>query len=107
MLPAEDVPEREPAQPVASVLGSTSLVLAAIVLMTALGSFGVVRAWFSKGRNAPAAPAPIQSTTTADAHVSQDVNVSRELDTPATAGRLSIVTDPPGARVAIDGRPRG
>jgi PEGA domain len=107
MMPADDVSERETARPVTSVLGSTSLVLAAIVLMTAIGSFGVVRAWFSKGRTAPATPATIQSTIAADAGVPQAADARREIDTPTTAGRLSIVTDPAGARVAVDGRPRG
>jgi len=76
-------------------LGSTSL-LAAVWLVTALGSFGAVRAWFPKARAAPAAAA-----------VPASVNVPRGIDAPSPAGRLSIVTDPADARVDVDGQPRG
>jgi hypothetical protein len=39
------------------------------------------------------------------AHVSQDFDFSRT--PPKPDGRLSVTTDPPGARVEIDGQPRG
>jgi hypothetical protein len=107
MVSAEDLPEREPAQPPTSVLGSTSLLIAAIVLMSAVGSFSAVRAWFPKVRTAPAGTAAVRPTTAAAARVPQGVNVPHEIETPKTTGRLSIVTDPAGARVAVDGRPRG
>lgn len=76
-------------------LGSTSL-LAAIWLVTALGSFGAVRAWLPKTRPVPAV-----------ATVPASVNVPRGIDAPSPAGRLSIVTDPADARVDVDGQPRG
>ena len=79
-------------------LGTASL-LAAIVLVTALGSFGAVRAWFPKARPVPPAPAA--------AAAAASVNVPRVIDRAPAAGQLSIVTDPPDARVEVDGRPRG
>jgi len=106
MAPADDLPGTESSSPATSVLRSTSL-LVAIVLMSAVGSFGAVRAWFPKARATPAVLATASATTTAAAHVPQGVDVRREMDRPATAGRLSIVTDPAGARVEVDGRPRG
>jgi hypothetical protein len=81
--------------------------LVAIVLMSAVGSFGAVRAWFPKVRTSPAAPAAGGAMTAAAARVTQGVDIRREIDKPTTAGRLSIVTDPAGARVEVDGRPRG
>jgi len=106
MAPADDLPGTESSPPATSVLRSTSL-LVAIVLMSAVGSFGAVRAWFPKARATPAVLATASATTTAAAHVPQGVDVRREMDRPTTAGRLSIVTDPAGARVEVDGRPRG
>ncbi|HMF94143.1 MAG TPA: PEGA domain-containing protein, partial [Vicinamibacterales bacterium] len=41
------------------------------------------------------------------APVARDVDLPRPIETPTAAGRLSIVTDPAGARVEVDGRPRG
>src|SRR5215831_8919185 len=108
MMPDDDLPGPEPARPATSMstLGSTSLLMAAIVLMCAAGSFGAVRAWFPKVRTAPTMPATVQ-TPAATANVAQNVEPRHEIDTLKTAGRLSIVTDPAGARVEIDGRPRG
>ena len=106
MLPDDDVQGREQSRPAASALGSTSLLMAAIVLASALGSFGAVRLWFPKARPAPA-PTVSVPTTTAAAHVAQAIDVQHDIDTRTPAGRLSIVTDPPGARVEVDGRPRG
>jgi hypothetical protein len=76
-------------------LGTASL-LAAIVLVTALGSFGAVRAWFPKAQPIPAVPVAAAS-----------VNVPHAIDRASAAGRLSIVTDPADAQVEVDGRPRG
>jgi len=91
-----DLPRPELERPAAtSTLGSTSL-LAAIILVTALGSFGAVRAWFPKARPVPAAPVAAAS-----------VIVPRAIDRAVAAGRLSIVTDPADAQVEVDGRPRG
>jgi hypothetical protein len=45
-------------------------------------------------------------TMAAAAHVSQYYEM-RAPEPAAALGRLSVVTDPPGARVAVDGRPRG
>jgi hypothetical protein len=83
--------------------------MAAIVLMSAIGSFGAVRAWYPKVRAAPAVPpsASVRPTNAAATSAQHDVDVRREIDAPATAGRLSIVTDPAGARVEVDGRSRG
>ncbi len=107
MLPNDDVPRRERARTATSALGSTTVLLAAIVLMSAAVSFGAVRTWFPQLRTtAPAAP-PTVRTPIADARVTHASDVRREIEKPTTAGRLSIVTDPPGARVEIDGRPRG
>ena len=46
----------------------------------------------------------VQLTATPGAQLSQDFDLSAGGQGP---GRLSVVTDPPGARVSIDGRPRG
>ena len=81
--------------------------MTAIVLMSAVGSFGAVRAWFPKVRTTPAMPATVHQTPAFAAPVAQKADVRREIDRPTTGGRLSIVTDPVGARVEIDGRPRG
>jgi hypothetical protein len=81
--------------------------MTAIVLVSAVASFGAVRAWFPNAQAAPAAPATARPTTDAAPRVARDVNLPREIETPTAAGRLSIVTDPAGARVEVDGRPRG
>jgi len=81
--------------------------MAVIVLMSAVGSFGAVRAWFPKVQTAPAFPSTLRPTGAAASAVPHDIDVPHVVDTPITAGRLSIVTDPPGARVEVDGRPRG
>src|SRR5947209_15077623 len=107
MAPADDLQGREPAQPATSALGSTSLLMAVIVLMSAAGSFGAVRAWFPKIRTAPAVAPTVLSATPVTARAAHDADVHRAVETSPTAGRLSIVTDPPGARVEVDGRPRG
>jgi eukaryotic-like serine/threonine-protein kinase len=73
---------------------STPLLIGAIAIVSAAASFGAVRAWFPHVQAAPVAM------------VAKDFNVPHEIGA-AEAGRLSIVTDPAGARVEIDGRPRG
>src|SRR3982750_4798692 len=98
MAPADDLDGPEPAHSATSALGSTSLLMAVIVLMSAVGSFGAVRAWFPKVRTAPALPSTVRPTGAA-ASVPHDIDVPHVVDTPITAGRLSIVTDPAGARV--------
>jgi hypothetical protein len=81
--------------------------MAAIVLVSAVASFGAVRAWFPKAQATPPVPVTARPTTDAAAHVSPGVDVPHDIKTPTGAGRLSIVTDPAGARVQVDGRPRG
>ena len=118
MGPADDLQGPEPSQTASSALGSTSLLMAVIVFMSALGSFGAVRAWFPKGRTAPAAPSTVRPTAAAarvlrdtelprGAELAHDIEVPRVADARTTAGRLSIVTDPAGARVEVDGQARG
>jgi len=111
MAPADDDrPGPVPALPVISAFGafgSTSLLMAAIVLVSAVASFGAVRAWFPKAQAAPAVPASARSTTDTAARAARVVDLPRAIETPTAAGRLSIVTDPAGARVEVDGRPRG
>lgn len=81
--------------------------MAAIVLVSAVASFGAVRAWFPKGQATPAMPATVRPTTDAADRVARGFVLPRDIETPTAAGRLSIVTDPAGARVQVDGRPRG
>jgi hypothetical protein len=109
MAPADDDrPGPVPALLSTFAFGSTSLLMAAIMLVSAVASFGAVRAWFPKAQAAPAVPATARPATDAAAHLSQGVDdVSRDIKTPTGAGRLSIVTDPAGAQVQVDGRPRG
>jgi len=107
MPPADDRPAPvSPARPATSIFGSTSLI-AAIVVVSAVGSFGAVRAWFPRVRAEPAVPATGNATTNAAARVARDVDLPRQIERPPAAGRLSIVTDPAGARVEVDGRPHG
>src|SRR5262245_52978853 len=113
MAPADDRPGPvSPARPATSVFGSSATsvfgsrsLIAAIVVVSAIGSFGAVRAWFPKVRAEPAVPAPVTATTNAAARVARDVDLPRP--GPPAAGRLSIVTDPAGVRVEVDGQPRG
>jgi hypothetical protein len=52
----------------------------------------------------------VQLALTPGAHLAQHFDLTSDLTSggPASApGRLSVLTDPPGARVSIDGRPRG
>ncbi len=52
----------------------------------------------------------VQLALTPGAHLAQYFDLTSDLTAggPASApGRLSVLTDPPGARVSIDGRPRG
>jgi len=108
MAPADDDrPGPVPVLPAISAVGSTSLLMTAIVLVSAVASFGAVRAWFPKTQAAPAAPATLRPATGAAARVARGVDTPREIETPTAAGRLSIVTDPAGAQVQVDGRPRG
>jgi hypothetical protein len=103
MAPADDDrPGPVPAFLAISTLGSTSVLCSAIALVSAVGSFTAVRAWFPKART------PAATTVLPIAEASASVaRVPLAIETPTTAGRLSIVTDPPGARVEVDGRPRG
>jgi hypothetical protein len=108
MAAADDLESPEPARTATSALGSTSLLMAVIVLMSALGSFGAVRAWFPKGRTAPAPASTVRPTAAAAGRMAHDIDLPHEVvDTRTPPGRLSIVTDPPGAQVAVDGQPRG
>src|SRR5215470_9331756 len=107
MTSADDLQEREPTRPPTSAAGSTSLLIAAIVLMSAIVSFGAVRAWLPKAQTATTTPASVHPTAVAATRVPQGIDMKREIDRPTTAGRLSIVTDPAGARVEVDGRSRG
>jgi PEGA domain len=108
MAPADDDrPGPVTALPAISAFGSTALLMAAIVLVSAVASFGAVRAWFPKAQAAPARPATARPTTDAAARVARGFDLPSEIETPTAAGRLSIVTDPAGARVQVDGRPRG
>jgi hypothetical protein len=93
--------------PAISAFRSTSLMMAAIVLVSAVASFGAVRALFPKAQAQPAMPATARPTAAAPARVARGFDLPRESETPTAAGRLSIVTDPAGARVEVDGRPRG
>jgi hypothetical protein len=110
MAPADDrpwpVPVLVPDRPAISSFGSTWLLMAAIVVVSAVGSFGAVRAWFPKVGADSSVPVTVHSTDTR-ARVVQDVDLARTIDTPTAAARLSIVTDPAGARIQVDGRPRG
>ena len=109
MAPADDRPGPVlvPGSPAISAFGSTWQLMTAIVLVSAVGSFGAVRAWFPRVQAEPVVPATAHSTTNAATRAAQDVDVPREIETPTAAGRLSIVTDPAGARIQVDGRPRG
>ena len=110
MAPADDRPwpvhVLVPDRPAISAFGSTWLLMAAIVAVSAVGSFGAVRAWFPKVGAESSVAVTVHSTDTR-ARVVQDVDLARTIDTPTAAGRLSIVTDPAGARIQVDGRPRG
>lgn len=132
-------------------IGRTSLLTVAIVLVSALASFAMVRAWRAPVRAAPIVPARLSvDTQPAGAEVLLDgqnrgnspLTLSVEPGThtltvraggaergvrltlapgsqvvhhfdlapapvAAAAGRLSIVTDPPGAKVSVDGAARG
>ena len=105
MAEADDLYAREPARPATSALGSTSLVVTTIVLMSAVGSFGLVRVLSPKLRTPSTVAEPVSMTTAAAA--THGVDARRELERPTTGGRLSIVTDPAGAQVEIDGRRHG
>lgn len=78
--------------------------MAVIVLASAVGSFSAVRAWFPKVAAAEVRPTdPLAAASS----LAEDVELPREVETFSAAGRLSIVTDPAGARVQVDGQPRG
>jgi PEGA domain len=107
MASADDRPGSvSPTRGATSAFGWTSLLMAAIVLVSALGSFGAVRAWFPRVRAASAPPSTV-SPTNDEAAPGRDVELPRNVAPPSAAGRLSIVTDPTGARVEVDGRPQG
>jgi hypothetical protein len=128
----------------------TSLLIASIVVLSGVGAFAAVRAWYAPPAVALARPATltvetqpagvdllideqprgktpltifidpgahalavraggvertVQLALTPGAHLAQSFDLT---SAPASApGRLSVLTDPPGARVSIDGRPRG
>jgi PEGA domain len=107
MSEAHDLPDTEPMRSATSALGSTSMLIAAIVLVSAVGSFGAVRAWFPRVRATPPVSANDRTAIASATRAPQAVDTQRKIDAPAAAGRLSIVTDPAHARVEIDGRPRG
>jgi hypothetical protein len=79
--------------------------MAAIALVSGLGSFGAVRAWFPTVGAATATSAVRPDDASAAA--SSDVVLTPTVEPTRSAGRLSIVTDPPGARVEVDGKPYG
>jgi PEGA domain len=107
MASADDRPGLvSPTRGATSAVGSTSLLMAAIVLVSALGSFGAVRAWLPGARAASARPSIVSHTNDAAAP-GRDVELPPDVARPIGAGRLSIVTDPAGARVEVDGRPHG
>ena len=97
---------------------STPLLIAVIVLITGFGTFGAVRAWFPRpGMPATTSPGLANDATNgalarpqptaASAHPSRESALAPNVTAPTAAGRLSIVTDPAGARVDVDGRTRG
>src|SRR5258705_1139325 len=107
MVPADDRPGSvSPTRSVTPAFGSTSLLMAAIALVCALGAFGAVRAWFRGVRGASTPPSTVSLTNDAAAP-ERDVELPENATPPSAAGRLSIVTDPAGARVGVDGRPQG
>jgi PEGA domain-containing protein len=106
MAPVDDRPRPVPATRAATSAFRSSSLMAAIMLVSALGSFGAVRAWFPGVRAAPA-PLSTVSLTNDAAAPERDVELPRNVAPPSAAGRLSIVTDPAGARVEVDGRPQG
>jgi hypothetical protein len=75
--------------------------MAAIALVSGLGSFGVVRAWFPAVGAANATPT---ARAAGSVSASRDIVLTRGSEPTRSAGRLSIVTDPPGARVEVDGQ---
>ena len=131
--------------------GWTSLLLAAILVLSAVGAFTAVRAWYFPVRATALVPAtltieteppgaellidsvsrgtaPLAVAIEPGSHlvtvrrsgverevrvtVAAGAQISQYFDlTPSAAatssGRLSILTDPPGARVTVDARPRG
>src|SRR5262245_48648075 len=104
MAPADDDgPEPVRSWPGFNAFGSTSLLMAAIVLVSAVASFGAVRVLYPKARTAPAVPAAASPSTDMSARVARGFELPRAIETPKAGGRLSIVTDPAGARVEIDG----
>ena len=134
-----------------AAFGSTSLLMAAIVAVSAIGTFAAVRAWFVPVRATALAPAtlsvdtqppgaqllidnqprgttPLSLAIEPGAHLlavhaagsersvrltlAPGAQVAQYFDLaptapPASTGRLSVLTDPPGARVAVDARHRG
>jgi hypothetical protein len=152
MAPADDESARTPSARTPSPRSRwTSLLVASIVVVSAIGAFAAVRAWFVSVRAAAAVAATlsvetqpagaellidhqprgrtpatfsidpgahtlvvraagvertVQLTLAAGAQAAQYFDLTPH--SPAgTPGRLSIVTDPPGVRVLVDGRPRG
>ena len=82
---------------------TTSLLVVSVLVVSAVIAFVAVRAWFAPVQAAATAPARLNADTPpADTTLVADPAPQRR--TPAT---LSIVTDPPGLRVAVDGKPRG
>lgn len=81
--------------------GWTSLLLAAIVALSAVVAFTAVRAWYVPVRATGLVPATLTVDT-------QPPGAELRIDTvPRGTAPLSILTDPPGARVTVDDRLRG
>jgi PEGA domain-containing protein len=133
------------------VPGRPSLLVASIAVVSAVGAFTAVRAWFAPVRAASIVPARLTvdsqpagadvlidgqqrgktpatfsidpgahtlavraagTQRTAQLTLAAGAQAAQHFDLTPTAaaiapGRLSIVTDPPGLRVAVDGRARG
>ena len=153
MAPADDESARTSSARTESSPQSrrTALLVALIAVVSAVGAFAAVRAWFVPVRAAAGVAATlsvetqpagaelvidhqprgrtpatfsvdpgahtlvlraagvertVQLTLAAGAQVAQYFDLTPPVPA-VTPGRLSVVTDPPGARVVVDGRPRG
>ena len=106
MAPVDDRPGAvSPKRSATPTFGLTSLVMATIAVVSAVGAFGAVRTWFPGLRAATSVPSSVKPK--AAEPVLREVDLPQNIAPPAAAGRLSIVTDPAGARVEVDGRSHG
>ena len=106
MAPVDDRPGAvSPKRSGTPLFGLTSLLMATIAVVSAVGAFGAVRTWFPGLR--AATPVPSSVAPVAAQPVMRDVDLPQSVARPAAAGRLSIVTDPAGARVDVDGQSHG